>query len=251
MAIGLEEYILNYKGIAFMLAFKHYDKYADYLEKDDLVQVALLSLVESFYTYDDTKASISTYVYNSVNYSLMTYIYANSYITYAPAGVILSSIFAGKEKSKYELLENRKITLTELREALSTKKYNKYLLTDKYLNTLLEMTEFHTKSKTLPINFDTVLDENGCYDVTGSVEIPNDSSDVSCISNLSVDINNILNKYDETDRFVIQRAFGLDGNIPDNFGQIAHKLNVSRQAISERYKRIIKKLKIDLKDWDD
>ncbi|MCI5967560.1 MAG: hypothetical protein MRZ42_04185, partial [Tenericutes bacterium] len=102
MAIGLEEYILNYKGIAFMLAFKHYDKYADYLEKDDLVQVALLSLVESFYTYDDTKASISTYVYNSVNYSLMTYIYANSYITYAPAGVILSSIFAGKEKSKYE-----------------------------------------------------------------------------------------------------------------------------------------------------
>ncbi|MCI5967878.1 MAG: hypothetical protein MRZ42_05865, partial [Tenericutes bacterium] len=127
----------------------------------------------------------------------------------------------------------------------------KYLLTDKYLNTLLEMTEFHTKSKTLPINFDTVLDENGCYDVTGSVEIPNDSSDVSCISNLSVDINNILNKYDETDRFVIQRAFGLDGNIPDNFGQIAHKLNVSSQAISERYKRIIKKLKIDLKDWDD
>lgn len=251
MVIGLEEYILKYKGIAFMLAFKCYDKYADYLEKNDLIQVALLSLVESFYTYDDTKASISTYVYNSVNYSLMTYIYANSYITYAPAGVILSSIFAGKEKSKYELLENRKITLTELREALSTKKYNKYSLTDEYLNTLLEMTEFHIKSKVLPITFDTFLDENGCLDITSSVEIQDNSSDVEFISALRVDINNVLNKYNETDKFVIQRAFGLDGNIPDNFAQIAHKLNISPQAISERYKRISKKLKRDLRGWSD
>lgn len=247
----LNEYVKENKGIVLMLASKYYDKYANYFEKDDLIQVALLSLVESFYTYDDTKASMSTYVYNSANYSLMTYTCTNSYITYAPAGVILSSIFAGKEKSKYELLENRKITLTELREALSTKKYNKYLLTDKYLNTLLEMAEFHMKSEALPITFDTILDENGCPDINCSIEIQDNSSDIEYISNLRFDINNILDKFEKKDRFIIQRAFGLDGKPSATLTKIASELNVSNETVCRHYKKVLRKLYCKLKQWDD
>jgi len=206
----------------------------DYLiNKEDLIQIANLALIEAIEKFDLSKnISFSTYAVSLIRFHLMSQ-RSKEQIPVSTNRGFISRLYKYK-KLKDVLIQEGKINYSyqEIANALNLK------LEDVLLYESSLITPMSLNKKYYDFNSETEVEYQEF--IVDEVEIDAEIID----EEVSKKIKEILSIYlTEKEKDIIQDYFGLNNRRPKKVKEIALKYGVTRQAIEKTIKNALKKLK--------
>lgn len=243
MDLSIEEYVNEYINVVKKIIGIYIKKINLNINVDDLYQVGLLGLVESYYTYDGNKGSIYVHVYNCVRYSILNYISQNNYVTYVPSDIVYYARIVYNENRKHLLLDNRNASLEELKSLFENKSNFKYKLTDKFLLSLIKLNTYHFNMDTL--SYEMLVDtENNTDDDAVDKFFSTDNVEKEAINSVMLDeIFEYIEELSENEKIIIKYVFGLDGYPKCASRKIGKIMGISHQTVCKKYNKSIQKIR--------
>lgn len=249
MNLSMEEYVNKYINMVKKVVGIYIKKMGLNTNVDDLYQVGLLGLVESYYSYDSKRGSMSTYVYNCIRYSILKYISQNNYATYVPSDVVHYARIVYNENEKHLICDNRNASLEELQKAFESSYCRRLNFTHKFFSDLINLNKYHINSSILSCEMlaDTYNNTDDDKLDTGD-EIDNlfsiDNVEEEAVNSVMLDeIFECIEELSEDERIIIKYVFGLDGYPMCASREIGKKMGISHQTVCKKYNKSIRKIR--------
>lgn len=252
MDLSLEEYVLKYRAYAIIWANYYNNIFGDsYFEFDDLYQASCLALIEGYYKYDNSKSSPGSYAYLSAKYGVIKYIRKNSSLTKISGDLIIAATNLSKKNEKYYRTYGKNMDLEAMVDYVKKECYTgSYRVDNDFIKTLLKIEAFHLKGHNFSLD-----DKVDNYNLNGNNQnnnicikdclVSNDNTENTAIKNNIVEqiLSYLEDNFKETDIDIFKEILGLVDEIPKTRRQLSKKHNISHQAIDQKYKKMLVKIK--------
>lgn len=255
MNLSLEEFVLKYEFRAKAWANFYYTiLYDNGFEYEDLYQAGILKLIESYPKYDDSKSSLFTFADQMIRFGILNYINKIGHFFKIPNDVNMVLIKVLAKKNEFYKLTGRNMTNEEIKDfILNECYYGNYTIDDEYVKNLLKIEQYYFRKKIYSLD-DNIDNYNTSYlgifaekeDLCVGDLVANDISvEDTAINNCYVldVLDYVTNNFSERDIEIFKEVLGFIDGIPKTEQSLANKYECSRQAVNQRYKRVIGKVK--------
>lgn len=254
MELTLEQFIEKNRGLIYRLAKKYYHMTYIYgIEFDDLFQVGCLALTERYPDYDSNKGKISTFSYHVISGAILNYLSKNCTTTHVPMDLVYLSRKLAKENIEFYKKNLRYMTEKEIINWLKDMPGVNYKYNIQELINMLNQIILHHYSDSAHSLDDLIL----TYDTSGNFyELQNINPAIKDVLVADFDMEEeIVNRvnlesfldsldylsHQEKETFI--EILGLRDEIPKTRRFLAEKENISCQAIDQRYKKVLQKVR--------
>lgn len=249
MENNLENYIISNGGFLHKLA-SYYSSMTNYaVEYDDLYQVGCLALIEKYSNYNEEKGSLSNYSLWVIRSAMLNYINSNNTITHISIPLSAFLINVLKKISTFYITYGREMTDDELLDYIKENNFTSYKSDEKLLQKINILLKYHLNNKCSSIyesafNYD-LTEEDLNKDTLIKDHIKDDYNlEEDIVSKCFIsDVIKALKDESKENIDIFVETLGLIDDIPKTRRELAEKYDVSCQAIDQRYKRILKKVK--------
>ena len=242
------------RGLIYQLATKYYHTAYIYgIEFDDLFQVGCLALTEKYLDYDPNKGKISTFAYHVISGAILCYLSKNCTITHIPMNLVYLARKLAQENIQFYKKNLRYMTEEEIISFLKNLYGVSYYRNIKELIDILNQINFYHYNDSAyslddPItNYDTSEDFYDLENIKPTVKdllVADFDMEEEIINRVNLEtFLNSLNylSYREKETFI--EILGLRDEIPKTRRFLAENENISFQAIDQRYKKTLQKVR--------